>query len=292
MLNGVAKTYAMTGWRVGWMIGPQGRRQGRLQPAVAPDLERRQRLAARRDHGADRRPLGGARDADGVRPPPPHDRLDAQRHPRRRLPDAAGRVLRLPLGARRPRQDAARPDAADLRRARVADPRGGRGRRGAGRGVRAERLPADVVRARRRRPRRGRQPDPEAAGRGGQTSARQGHVRDVAPAADEDGGQGGDARPDRPETAGQRGDGAAEGRRVEPGGQRAVGDPVVRVGLVAEGAPVPGAGQGGVDGGLQPAQGRVRPRRQPEDALAGRFRRSRAPPGTAPRRPRPSPRRR
>ena len=22
MLNGVAKTYAMTGWRVGWMIGP------------------------------------------------------------------------------------------------------------------------------------------------------------------------------------------------------------------------------------------------------------------------------
>ena len=23
MLNGVAKTYAMTGWRVGWMIGPK-----------------------------------------------------------------------------------------------------------------------------------------------------------------------------------------------------------------------------------------------------------------------------
>ena len=23
MLNGVAKTYAMTGWRVGWMIGPR-----------------------------------------------------------------------------------------------------------------------------------------------------------------------------------------------------------------------------------------------------------------------------
>ena len=22
MVNGVAKTYAMTGWRVGWMIGP------------------------------------------------------------------------------------------------------------------------------------------------------------------------------------------------------------------------------------------------------------------------------
>jgi aspartate/methionine/tyrosine aminotransferase len=23
ILNGVAKTYAMTGWRVGWMIGPK-----------------------------------------------------------------------------------------------------------------------------------------------------------------------------------------------------------------------------------------------------------------------------
>ena len=47
VLNGVAKTYAMTGWRVGWMIGPARRHQGRDEPAVAPDVERRQRLPAR-----------------------------------------------------------------------------------------------------------------------------------------------------------------------------------------------------------------------------------------------------
>ena len=33
VLNGVAKTYAMTGWRVGWMIGPRGRHQGGDEPA-------------------------------------------------------------------------------------------------------------------------------------------------------------------------------------------------------------------------------------------------------------------
>ena len=27
LVNGVAKTYAMTGWRVGWMVGPDGRDQ-------------------------------------------------------------------------------------------------------------------------------------------------------------------------------------------------------------------------------------------------------------------------
>ena len=44
VLNGVAKTYAMTGWRVGWMIGPKGRHQGGDQPAVPRDLECGERL--------------------------------------------------------------------------------------------------------------------------------------------------------------------------------------------------------------------------------------------------------
>ena len=35
VLNGVAKTYAMTGWRVGWMIGPADVDQGGREPAVA-----------------------------------------------------------------------------------------------------------------------------------------------------------------------------------------------------------------------------------------------------------------
>ncbi len=32
IVNGVAKTYAMTGWRVGWLIGPDRRDQGGRQP--------------------------------------------------------------------------------------------------------------------------------------------------------------------------------------------------------------------------------------------------------------------
>ena len=47
-LNGVAKTYAMTGWRVGWMIGPADVIKAADEPAVAPDLQRLQRRAAGR----------------------------------------------------------------------------------------------------------------------------------------------------------------------------------------------------------------------------------------------------
>ena len=71
VVNGVAKTYAMTGWRVGWMIGPADVDQGRDQPAVARDLQRRQRLAGGGARRGVRRPHRGGRDADGVRPPPP-----------------------------------------------------------------------------------------------------------------------------------------------------------------------------------------------------------------------------
>ena len=105
VLNGVAKTYAMTGWRVGWMIGPKDVDQGRDQPAEPRDLERGQRL-----------PGGGARRR--VRATCPRSarcseafdrrRLtivpDAQRDPRRDLPRAAGRVLRLPERQGRARQ--------------------------------------------------------------------------------------------------------------------------------------------------------------------------------------------
>ena len=48
VVNGVAKTYAMTGWRVGWMIGPDRRRDRGHQHPVPRDLQRRQRLPARR----------------------------------------------------------------------------------------------------------------------------------------------------------------------------------------------------------------------------------------------------
>ena len=48
ILNGVAKTYAMTGWRVGWMIGPRDVIAAGDQPAVALDLQRLQRRAGGR----------------------------------------------------------------------------------------------------------------------------------------------------------------------------------------------------------------------------------------------------
>ena len=54
VVNGVAKTYAMTGWRVGWLIGPRDVVVGRDQPAIALDVQRRQRLAARRARGRHR----------------------------------------------------------------------------------------------------------------------------------------------------------------------------------------------------------------------------------------------
>ena len=72
-LNGVAKTYAMTGWRVGWLIGPDRRRQGRDQSPVARHLQRVQRRPGRRARRGPRRPVGGAPDARGVRPAAAHD---------------------------------------------------------------------------------------------------------------------------------------------------------------------------------------------------------------------------
>ena len=63
VVNGVAKTYAMTGWRVGWIDRPQGRRQGRDEPPVARHLQRLQRRAGRRPGRGLRRPDGRRRDA-------------------------------------------------------------------------------------------------------------------------------------------------------------------------------------------------------------------------------------
>ena len=40
IVNGVAKTYAMTGWRVGWLIAPARRHRCRHKPAVPRHLQR------------------------------------------------------------------------------------------------------------------------------------------------------------------------------------------------------------------------------------------------------------
>ena len=67
ILNGVAKTYAMTGWRVGWMIGPRDVIARGHQPAVALHVERLERRAGRRARRGVGRPRRGRRDARGVR---------------------------------------------------------------------------------------------------------------------------------------------------------------------------------------------------------------------------------
>ena len=73
-------------------------RQGGCQPAVARDVQRLERRPARGPGRGDRRPLGGGGDEGRVRPTPEDHRVDAERDRRRRLPDARGRVLRLPVG--------------------------------------------------------------------------------------------------------------------------------------------------------------------------------------------------
>ena len=53
VVNGVAKTYAMTGWRVGWLIGPLDVVKAADQPAVARHQQRQQRRAGRGARGGD-----------------------------------------------------------------------------------------------------------------------------------------------------------------------------------------------------------------------------------------------
>ena len=43
VLNGVAKTYAMTGWRVGWMIGPADVIKAATNLQITCHLQRLQR---------------------------------------------------------------------------------------------------------------------------------------------------------------------------------------------------------------------------------------------------------
>ena len=105
ILNGVAKTYAMTGWRVGWMIGPTDVIDGGDQLPVALHLERAnvaQRAALAAVSG-DLDGGGEMRDAFERRGRTMHQMLNDD--PRRHLPRAAGRVLLLPVlrGRARPR---------------------------------------------------------------------------------------------------------------------------------------------------------------------------------------------
>ena len=107
VLNGVAKTYAMTGWRVGWMIGPPT--SSRPRPTCSRTSPSNvANVVAARGHRRARPATSTAVDEmrDGVRPPPraPWSRCCAQIDGVV-CPTPAGRVLRVPV-----RRGRARPD--------------------------------------------------------------------------------------------------------------------------------------------------------------------------------------
>ena len=93
--NGVAKTYAMTGWRVGWLIGPTDAIGAATNIQSHETSNVANVLAARRAGRRLGQPRRRRHDARRLRPPAPDHGVDAQRHSGRRVRGARGRVLRL-----------------------------------------------------------------------------------------------------------------------------------------------------------------------------------------------------
>ena len=148
VVNGVAKTYAMTGWRVGWMIGPTDlvkaatNLQSHATSNVANVAQRAALAAVTGDLSAvdemkaafDRRRqtiVSMLNEIDGVVCPTPHGAFYAYPSVKGLLgKEYGGRVIDT---SRRPRR---------------VHPRRGRGGGRARRGVRLPRLPAALLRAR------------------------------------------------------------------------------------------------------------------------------------------------
>ena len=103
-VDSLSKTYGMPGWRVGLMAGPRGRRRRGGHAQFQPHHQHpRGSLGGRRGRAV--RPAGRAgRQVRRIRQAPRPGRRYPQRHRRRRLPTAAGRVLRLPGHLLRVRQ--------------------------------------------------------------------------------------------------------------------------------------------------------------------------------------------
>ena len=95
VVNGVAKTYAMTGWRVGWMIGPRDviGAAANLQSHATSNVCNVAQAAALAAVSGDLSAVAAMR--DGVRPAQADHDQDAERDRRRGLPGAAGRLLLL-----------------------------------------------------------------------------------------------------------------------------------------------------------------------------------------------------
>ena len=109
IVNGVAKTYAMTGWRVGWMIAPPDvtKAAANFQSHATSNVANVSQRAALAAVSGDLEAVAMMR--VGVRAAGQDDALDAVGDRRRHVPRAAGRVLLLPerRGPARPRARAA-----------------------------------------------------------------------------------------------------------------------------------------------------------------------------------------
>ena len=170
VVNGVAKTYAMTGWRVGWLLGPAD------VVKAATNLQSHQTSNV---NNVAQRAAIAALDGDLTAVAEMREAFDRRRRTMVRMlneipgvecPEPTGAFYAYPSvkGVLGPRDR--RPDRDDLGRARRDHPGAGGGRGRARRGVRRTGLPAAVLRARGRRPGRGRLPDPEAARLSGRDS--------------------------------------------------------------------------------------------------------------------------
>ena len=140
ILNGVAKTYAMTGWRVGWMIGPHDviAAATNLQSHSTSNVSNVAQAAALAAVTGDLAAVAEMRDAFARRGRMMYELLS--KIPGVTRARAAGRVLLLPLVRRRARARDRRPHAPHDARAVRGAARRGEGRDRARRGVRRARL--------------------------------------------------------------------------------------------------------------------------------------------------------
>ncbi len=158
VVNGVAKTYAMTGWRVGWMIGPTDavvaatNIQSHETSNVANVSQRAALAAVSGDLGA----VAEMRQAFDRRRRIIHRMLNEIDGVTCVEPEGAFYAFPDVTGAARPHRG--RQPAAVERRAGRGVHRRGQGGGGARRGLRGARLLPHVLRPGRRRPRRGGQP--------------------------------------------------------------------------------------------------------------------------------------
>ncbi len=170
LVNGVAKTYAMTGWRLGWMVGPRRRGQGRRR-TCSPTCRATSPTSPSAPPSP---PSPGPQDRASCRCARPSTGAGSSivREAQRRstastCPTPRGAFYAYPDVTRAAR--AARWDGRHARRRRSSSPTSSSTRprsRSCPARRSARRLPAALVRARRRRPPRGRHAPAEALLRG------------------------------------------------------------------------------------------------------------------------------